>query len=195
MQYLLGFLIIVVILSVPALRNTAILLAMLGLIGFFYTGSQGSKNSSAAFRKEMDEYEEGIKKSRQLITRDEIDINDLHWFDDRGSSIEEAINMRSALKPRLTAVVKNKSQVATLTSIGFSAKLYDCVNPGKECDQIGDFSTEICADIPPGQVRLMNSTCAYGWPNMVTNMPHLRGNLRLDYSIDYVEGRKIQTSK
>jgi hypothetical protein len=165
-----------------------------GFDRFFYIDSQGSKNSSAAYRNEMDEIEEEIKKSRQLITRDEININDLHWHAERSSSVEDAINTRSELKPALSAVVKNKSRLATLTSIGFFAKLYDCTNTGNDCDQIGDFSTAICADIPPGQVRLMNPTCAYGWPNTVTNMPRLKGKLRIDYSVDYIEGRKVQSS-
>lgn len=195
MQFLIGFLIIVVILAVPAFRNIALLLTLLGLIGFFYIESQGSKNSSAAFRKEMDEIEEEIKKSRQLITRDEIDINDLHLYDDHGSSVEAAINARSNLKPSLSAVVKNRSRFARLTSIGFSAKLYDCPIIGNDCDQIGDFSQQQYVPIfHLGKSKIMNSTCAYSWPNTVTNMPPLKGKLRIDYSIDYVEGRKVQAS-
>ena len=43
MQFLIGFLIIVVILAVPAFRNIALLLTLLGLIGFFILTASGPK--------------------------------------------------------------------------------------------------------------------------------------------------------
>jgi hypothetical protein len=192
MQFLIGFFIIVVILATPAFRNITLLLALLGLIGFFYIDRQASNDTSSAFN--IDEIEEEIRKSRQMISRDQIEISNLKLNDGNISSLETEINTRSKLQPYLSAVVKNRSHLATLTSIGFSAKLYDCQNSESQCDQIGNLSTEICADVPPGQVRLMNSTCVYSWTNTMTNMPQLKGNLRIDYSIDYVEGRKVKGS-
>jgi hypothetical protein len=129
-----------------------------------------------------------------LISRDQIEIRDLTLYDGNLSSIETMINIRSEFQPSLSAVVKNKSDTATLTSVGYSAKLYDCPKIGNDCDQIGNFSTAICADIPPGQVRLMKSNCVSALTKTSTDMPPLKGKLRIDYSIDYLEGRKVQSS-
>ncbi len=82
---------------------------------------------------------------------------------------------------QLTAMFKNLSKQHTITSIEFTIMANDCQDPKDPlidpiCETIGEDDVSIWVNVPPGQVRVIETTVSF------TNMPKITGKLSWDFT-------------
>jgi hypothetical protein len=204
MHFLIGFLIVVVILAIPQLRTAALLLIGVAAIGFAVmlnsernsipTPPSQEELARMELARKVEAAKEQLRENhlRGLIKPSQLEIRKL-WLTDLGREILTVSGYFN--DPGATAIVKNNSAENILTDIGLSFDLYDCPVGtsaiSKGCDQLGSYSSTIAAEVPPGQVRLMDSGNSNLQRKPITNLPPLSGHFLMQYYLEFIRGRSL----
>jgi hypothetical protein len=207
MHFLIGFLIVVVILAIPALRNAALILVGLGALAIMIlihpqTGPSSvsqppSPQELAAEETARQIAAEQDEKSKTLIKANQIDIRQI-WATSSGFPVNSMAGPISSLSsPGASAVVRNNSSKAILKEIGVTIHLFDCpaetLTISSNCDQFGTYTTTMQADVPPHQVKQMDSSFDLS-AKPVSNIPPIRGTIVTSYEINFLRGEDLPTS-
>src|ERR1700676_893539 len=168
--FLIGFLILCVIIAIPELRTTALVLigiAAIGLFLLFVIISNTSPPVRPLDPQQLAQQEaariasaQAYEKSKTLITTDQLEVRNM-WIEENGLPITVP---KTYLEAGTKIVVKSNSENATLIEMSLEVKFFDCPMPTQiiieKCDQIGSYRAQITGDVPPGQVRQMQSPFA-----------------------------------
>ena len=187
MQYLAGFLLLVLVLTIPKLRRFAVWLITLGAIAIIavliFNRPKPAPPPPRAVSQAGDETRAADEaRARALIPADQIELRDV-WLEDGLGRITAPHG--DSMTPSLHAVVHNGS-THTLTGVELAIDLLDCPPSGGACDRIGTIESEVRADIPPGDVRQMDSAAPY---QRVDHIPPLHGTFTLKPRIVWTRGR------
>lgn len=155
------WLLIIVIVIIAAFAMPRFGITLLGLIGLIVAG--------LIIFYFAEKQQENLSKT--LITANQVELSDLILVPRYSSESYE-----------LQGRVKNKSTKYTLGDLRIKITMQDCVKP-QECEVVGESTAWIYNDVPPGQMRNLNSSVYF------SGLPKPRGKHEWHYLISEIKGK------
>jgi hypothetical protein len=199
MHFLLGFLIVCIILAVPALRKVALVIAGLCGVGalllLLASGSNRNNGQPAPDPAELTRVQQAAQAwqaeqdaALRRIKPAEIEIRQL-WLTSRSEPLTAFKTIIDG--PGVSATIKNNSPQFRLSELCFKITIFDCVASQRfndaQCEQIGGFTVSGDTDIPPAQVRQVD--LRMGYFEQLKGIPRLRGDASVRYEICRLRGK------